>query len=80
MQSEPFGYYTLINRVNVGGMAEVFKACYCDEQGALSFAAIKRILPNLAQNKSFVEMFLSEGKTTMRLRHKNIAQVKCSLC
>ena len=33
MNPQPFGYYTLINRINIGGMAEVFKACYYQENG-----------------------------------------------
>jgi serine/threonine protein kinase len=72
---QPFGYYTLINRINVGGMAEVFKACYYQEDGHPAFAAIKRILPHLAQDRSFVEMFLSEATTAGRLQHPNIAQI-----
>lgn len=75
MNPQPFGYYTLINRINVGGMAEVFKACYYQEDGKPAFAAIKRILPHLAQDHSFVEMFLSEATTSSRLQHPGIAQI-----
>ena len=74
MQPQPFGLYTLINRINVGGMAEVFKACYYD-QGRPAFAAIKRILPHLAQDQSFINMFISEAHTAGRLVHSNIAQI-----
>jgi serine/threonine protein kinase len=72
---QPFGYYTLINRINIGGMAEVFKACYYQENGIPAFAAIKRILPNLAQDPTFVEMFISEARTAQKLQHKHIAQI-----
>jgi serine/threonine protein kinase len=74
VQPQPFGLYTLINRINVGGMAEVFKACYYD-QGRPAFAAIKRILPHLAQDQSFINMFISEAHTAGRLIHSNIAQI-----
>ena len=74
MQPQPFGLYTLINRINVGGMAEVFKACYYDE-GRPAFAAIKRILPHLAQDQAFIEMFITEAHTAGRLIHPNIAQI-----
>jgi serine/threonine protein kinase len=56
-------------------MAEVFKACYYQEDGKPAFAAIKRILPHLAQDPSFVEMFLSEATTAGRLQHPGIAQI-----
>lgn len=56
-------------------MAEVFKACYYQEDGRPAFAAIKRILPHLAQDFSFVEMFLSEATTSSRLQHPAIAQI-----
>lgn len=74
MQPQPFGLYTLIHRINVGGMAEVFKACYYDS-GRPAFAAIKRILPHLAQDRSFVDMFITEAHTAGRLVHPNIAQI-----
>ncbi|MEE2644102.1 MAG: serine/threonine-protein kinase [Myxococcota bacterium] len=75
MQPEPFGYYTLIERVNVGGMAEIFKACYYREDNEPAFAAIKRILPHLAREQQFVDMFLSEAQMGEHLRHPSIAQV-----
>jgi serine/threonine protein kinase len=56
-------------------MAEVFKACYYRENSQPAFAAIKRILPHLAQDPSFVEMFLSEAMTAGRLQHPSIAQI-----
>lgn len=74
MQPQPFGLYTLIHRINVGGMAEVFKACYY-ANGVPSFAAIKRILPHLAQDRSFIDMFITEAHTAGRLVHPNIAQI-----
>jgi serine/threonine protein kinase len=75
VQPQPFGYYTLINRINVGGMAEVFKACYYQEDDKLAFAAIKRILPNLAQDQSFVDMFISEAQMASKLQHPGIGQI-----
>ena len=75
MQLEPFGYYTLIERVNVGGMAEIFKACYYEEDNEPAFAAIKRILPHLARDQQFIDMFLSEAQMGARLRHPSIAQI-----
>ena len=74
MHPQPFGLYTLIHRINVGGMAEVFKACYYDN-GRPAFAAIKRILPHLAQDRSFIDMFITEAHTAGRLVHPNIAQI-----
>ena len=57
-QPQPFGYYTLINRINAGGMAEVFKSCYYQDDGEPAFAAIKKILPHLATQDEFIRMFI----------------------
>ena len=56
-------------------MAEVFKACYYQEDDKLAFAAIKRILPNLAQDQSFVDMFISEAQMASKLQHPGIGQI-----
>ncbi|MEL6181526.1 MAG: hypothetical protein AAFS10_21390, partial [Myxococcota bacterium] len=42
-----FGKFCLLERISVGGMAEVFRAKRLDTPGFDKFLAIKRILPNL---------------------------------
>src|SRR5689334_12758259 len=72
---EPFGRYLLLERIAVGGMAEIFKA---KARGAASFekvVAVKRILPNYSDSKEFVEMFIDEANIAATLTHANICQI-----
>ena len=43
----PFGKYYLLERINVGGMAEVFRAKAFGVEGFERLVAVKRILPNI---------------------------------
>src|SRR5438094_8893382 len=70
-----FGKYYLLDRVNVGGMAEVFKAKAFGVEGFERLLAVKRILPNIAEDKEFIEMFIDEAKISVQLNHANIAQI-----
>ena len=45
--------YTITERVDQGGMAEVFRGVAESLQGFKKAVAIKRILPNLTKNKKF---------------------------
>lgn len=69
------GRYEVIDRLAVGGMAEVF-ACYERAVGGLErLAVVKRILPQLAAQEAFVSMFLAEARYVARLNHPNVVQV-----
>ncbi len=70
----PFGKYHLLERVNVGGMAEVYKGKMVGVEGFEKLLAIKRILPNIAADKDFITMFIDEAKISVQLTHSNIAQ------
>jgi serine/threonine protein kinase len=70
-----FGRYTLVERLATGGMAEVFKAKILSTHGFEKLLVIKRILPNLAADKTFVSMFIDEAKLTAQLIHPKIVQV-----
>ena len=67
--------YTITERVDAGGMAEVFRGVAESIQGFKKSVAIKRILPALAKNDKFVSMFLDEAKVSLFLQHANIVQV-----
>lgn len=68
--------YKIAARLDAGGMAEVFRGVAESTVGGIKRAvAIKRILPNLAKNKRFVQMFLDEARLAMSLQHANIVQV-----
>jgi len=69
------GRYQILDRLAVGGMAELFKATLLGEHGFEKLVAIKKILPHLATDRSFVEMFLDEARITAQLDHRHIVQV-----
>ncbi len=69
------GRYQIIDRVAMGGMAELFKATLQGDHGFAKLVAIKRILPHLATDQKFVEMFLDEARITAQLDHRHIVQV-----
>jgi serine/threonine protein kinase len=70
----PFGKYLLLERINVGGMAEVYKAKTVGVGGVERIVAIKRILPSVAEDEEFIKMFVDEAKITSQLSHANLAQ------
>ena len=70
-----FGRYTLLERLAVGGMAEVFRAKISSSHGFEKVLVIKRILPHLAADPNFVSMFIDEAKLTAQLTHPKIVQV-----
>ncbi|MEK6606260.1 MAG: PEGA domain-containing protein [Myxococcota bacterium] len=71
----PFGKYVLLDRINVGGMAEVFKAKAFGVEGFERLVAVKRILPNIAEDEDFITMFIDEAKIAVQLQHANVAQI-----
>jgi serine/threonine protein kinase len=70
-----FGNYYLFERVNIGGMAEVFKAVSYGVEGFERLYAIKRVLPNIAEDQEFIDMFIDEAKIAVQLNHANIGQI-----
>ncbi len=70
-----FGKFCLLERISVGGMAEVFRAKTLDNPNVQRYLAIKRILPNLAEDDEFISMFIDEAKISVQLTHRNIAQI-----
>jgi len=72
IKSVTFGGYQLLERLAMGGMAEVFLA---RPEGQERFVAIKRILPNIAADDDFIAMFIDEAKIAGQLTHPNIAQI-----
>lgn len=72
---ETFGRYQLLSRIGTGGMAEVWTAKSFGALGFEKLLVIKRILPELAQQPKFVDMFVHEAKLSVQLSHANIVQV-----
>src|SRR5437868_5020526 len=70
-----FGRYQLLERLAVGGMAEIFKAKQSGSHGFEKILVIKRILPHLAADPEFLGMFIDEAKIQCALEHPKIVQV-----
>ncbi len=73
--SQSFGKYQLEKKLASGGMAEVWLARQTGIEGFNRHVVIKRILPHLAEEPEFVQMFLNEAKIASRFSHANIAQI-----
>ncbi len=70
-----FGHYTLLERIAVGGMAEVWKARMTGVEGFQKTVAIKKILPHMTDHADFVSMFIDEAKLAAQLNHPNITHI-----
>ena len=70
-----FGQYELLEQIAVGGMSEVFKGRVVAAEGFEKLVAIKRILPDLAEDERFVKMLLTEARIHSALSHRNIVQI-----
>lgn len=69
------GKYTLIRQIAQGGMAEIWLAEQRGPGGFNKELVIKRILPHLASEGQFTEMFMDEARIVAHLNHPNIGQV-----
>jgi serine/threonine protein kinase len=72
--SEEFGPYVVYEQIGIGGMATVHRA---ETQGIAGFSkqvALKRMLPNVADDASLVKSFIREARLASHLRHANVAQ------
>ena len=72
---EHVGRYELLMELAKGGMAELYLGRLHGVGGFTRLVAIKRILPHLAEDKVFHDMFLNEGRIAAHLSHPNICQV-----
>jgi serine/threonine protein kinase len=70
-----FGKYLLLERINVGGMAEVFTAKAFGVEGFERILAIKKILPTMAEDEEFITMFIDEARISVQLNHANIVHI-----
>jgi tRNA A-37 threonylcarbamoyl transferase component Bud32 len=67
--------YDLLERIAVGGMAEIFRAKAHGAHGFEKTLAIKRILPDLARDAEFETRFIAEAKLAVALTHANLVQI-----
>src|ERR1044071_620245 len=72
---EPFGPYLVYERLGVGGMATVHRALERGIEGFERIVALKRLLPHLALDATFIKSFVREAKRASLLNHVNIVQI-----
>lgn len=72
---ESLGKYILLEKIQTGGMAEIFLARKPGASGVSKFVAIKRILPQYVEQADFIEMFKDEAKIAVNLSHANIVSI-----
>jgi serine/threonine protein kinase len=77
MKSAPrrLGRYEILRSLAQGGMAELFVARLAGIEGFARQLVLKRVLPNLARDREFVDMFLGEARLAATLHHQNVVQV-----
>src|SRR6266542_1326097 len=71
----PFGKYTLLHRLATGGMAELFLALHRSTAGFEKLVVIKRALPIVNHEETFISMLLHEARVAATLSHPNIVQI-----
>src|SRR6476661_9068656 len=69
------GRYVLGELLGRGGMAEVFAGQAMGSHGFQKPVAIKRLLPELANDHVFVERLIGEAKLLVGMQHGNIVSV-----
>ena len=69
-----FGRYEVMFRIAAGGMAEVYAARMVGEGGFEKPVALKRMLPTLAEDERFVQMFLDEGRLAAHISSPHVVQ------
>ncbi|MCA9577982.1 MAG: protein kinase [Polyangiales bacterium] len=70
-----FGAYKLVDRVAVGGMAEIFRAIEPRPVGEDRVICVKRMLPHLASEPGALAMFEEEARLGAHIRHPNVVQM-----
>ena len=74
-QQQRLGNYRLCLELASGGMASVYLARVEGRTGLHRFVALKRVHPHLANDSTFVEMFLDEARIASLVQHPNVCSV-----
>lgn len=72
---DKLGRYTLLKRLALGGMGEVFVAAKEGPVGFGPFVALKVLRDELAVDQQFVDMLVDEANITKHLNHQNLVSV-----
>jgi len=69
------GPYEILERIGVGGMAEVFRAREPRDVGEPRLVVLKRMLPAIAARPRAEETFAEEARLGAGISHRNVVQV-----
>ncbi len=72
---QTFGRYHLLDRLGQGGMADVFTAVAHGVEGFSRVFVLKRLRPELSQDKEAIAQFVDEARMQSNLVHSNIVPV-----
>ncbi len=75
VEAKQLGKYQLLQKIAVGGMAELYRAKVTRDHGFEKRVAIKKILPHLSDEGNLVKAFIDEAKLAALLQHENIIQI-----
>jgi len=72
---DEFGRYTVFECLGAGGMATVHRATIEIGGGVVREVALKRMLPQLVDDKKTLDDFIREAKLAAQLNHPNIVRI-----
>jgi phosphate/phosphite/phosphonate ABC transporter binding protein len=72
---EHIGRYTILERLAIGGMAQVYLGFETGETGLQRVVVIKQILPQLGTDATFLQMFQQEARLAARINHPNVVEI-----
>ena len=67
--------YILLDLIGTGGMAEVYRCKLSGSKGFEKIIVLKKLLPQVAQDKEIVENFIAEARLAALLQHENIVSI-----
>jgi serine/threonine-protein kinase len=67
--------YKILTLLARGGMAEIWLARQEGSRKMGKFVVVKKILPHMARDRDFCDMFVDEARITARLDHPNIVRI-----
>lgn len=70
------GKYTLVRKVGASAIAEVYLARVTGKDGKVEQVLLRRILPDLAKNDQFTQLFSKVTSVMSALRHPNILRLE----
>jgi len=67
--------YILLDLIGTGGMAEVYRCKLSGSKGFEKIIVLKKLLPQVAQDKEIVDNFIAEARLAALLQHENIVSI-----